>query len=472
MTYIPNVQSFDIEGNTLVHVKRSNNAFGQIKTSEDTLQIQVQFPYSINSRIITVLYKQIKVTTTVSTGSGSGATLDITINTNKVVYAKINNGGNNYKIDDILTIGTGGATIRVSSVNNGTITGLDLERLTPGSGYTNSGSTVTQENSMMKLSTNSANEGAIAITRSTIKYQPGTGVSIIFTAIFTNGVNGSSQFAGIGSETDGLFVGYKDETFGILHRQNGIDNFITKSNFNVNLLAGSKGPANPISITLDPTKGNIYRIQYQGLGFGAIIFSVEDPISGGFETFHIIGYANKYTLPAIYNPTLPIRWEVTNTTNNPINLSTSSASAYIEGKRVINGPTFDYYRDGNLTYIFSLRNKAFYQSKPNRINVLLKSISYANTDNSSLTIFSIIENVTFSGTPTWTSINTDSVVEFNTSATYTGGTTILSYVAPKDTGGTVDIFSQMIQLKPGETLSIVSSIQVQCAFSVIWVEDT
>ena len=61
--------------------------------------------------------------------------------------------------------------------------------------------------------------------------------------------------------------------------------------------AGSSG------MTLDPTKGNVYQIQYQWLGFGQIVFSLEDQATGDIVVVHRITYTNQNTIPSIANPT-------------------------------------------------------------------------------------------------------------------------------------------------------------------------
>jgi len=68
-------------------------------------------------------------------------------------------------------------------------------------------------------------------------------------------------------------------------------------------------------ITLDPTKGNVYQIKYQWLGFGMIRFFVENPETGKFALVHKIKYANANTEPSIDDPSLPLLLEVINTAN-------------------------------------------------------------------------------------------------------------------------------------------------------------
>lgn len=60
----------------------------------------------------------------------------------------------------------------------------------------------------------------------------------------------------------------------------------------------------PSGMILDPTKGNVYRIEFQYLGYGAIRFSVGNSTTGRFQLVHVIHYENANTLPSLIDPTL------------------------------------------------------------------------------------------------------------------------------------------------------------------------
>ena len=59
---------------------------------------------------------------------------------------------------------------------------------------------------------------------------------------------------------------------------------------------------------LNPQMGNVYQIQFQYLGFGAISFYVESSITGEFELAHQIEFANNNTTPSVSNPTFRVGW--------------------------------------------------------------------------------------------------------------------------------------------------------------------
>jgi len=73
-----------------------------------------------------------------------------------------------------------------------------------------------------KVSTGaSANQGCVILTKDAAQYNPGQGMSIRFTTIYTTGVADSFQMHGVGDESDGFFFGYDGADFGVLRRYGG-----------------------------------------------------------------------------------------------------------------------------------------------------------------------------------------------------------------------------------------------------------
>ena len=189
--------------------------------------------------------------------------------------------------------------------------------------------TVSASDSMSIIETGpTSNSTAKIETIKALRYTPGLGALIRFTAVFTTGIQNSTQIIGIDDDLDGFFFGYNGTSFGILRRQNGTDNWIPQSSWNTDKFDGTGFSL----VTLNPTQGSVYTIQYQWLGFGDIRFFIENPTTGEPTLVHIIRYSNAYTIPSIMNPTLPIMAQVINSTNsNNIVLKTSSAIGIVEG---------------------------------------------------------------------------------------------------------------------------------------------
>ena len=171
-------------------------------------------------------------------------------------------------------------------------------------GLSQSGSaTLVQGTGMAILSTNAtAGSAAVLASRARLHYQAGQGAVGLASAIFNAGTAGNVQYIGIGNAQDGLFFGYTGTQFGILYRNNSVDTWLpqtgttgpagTTGAWNGDQLNGSGASA----VTLNPQDGNVYRIQFQWLGFGAIKFWVENPNDGTWTLVHTIHYPNQTSL--------------------------------------------------------------------------------------------------------------------------------------------------------------------------------
>lgn len=99
------------------------------------------------------------------------------------------------------------------------------------------------------------------------------------------------------------------------------EEFIPQTSWNMNVKAD-----------LDPTKFNVYQIQYQYLGAGAIEFFVEDSTTGRFVLVHRIQYANTRTAPSLKNPNLPLAiFVISEGSTTNLSVATGSMAAFRQG---------------------------------------------------------------------------------------------------------------------------------------------
>lgn len=328
------------------------------------------------------------------------------------------------------------------------------------SSTTTGSGTVTQSNSKAVLQTGAATSSMAQIsTVDALRYSPGLGALIRFTALFTPGVAGSTQLIGIGDESDGFFFGYSGASFGIFRRQNGTDNFTPQSSWNKDTLDGTGASG----VLLDITKGNVYSIQYQWLGFGLIEFAIVSP-SGKTILVHRIEYPNSSVDPSIFNPTLPLMAQVENTTNNTnITLETPSGMGFIEGDagRALvtrNSALASKSSIATEEAVITIRNKSTFQGKTNRIRIKFDFLSVSTTGTQAVQI-KVIQNTTLGGTPSFADVNTStSVVDFDTAGTTaTGGKTIFSFQMGLQDSVQLFLSSMNILLSPGDTLTVTAS---------------
>jgi len=94
---------------------------------------------------------------------------------------------------------------------------------------------------------------------------------------------------------------------------------------------------------LDPTKGNVYRIDIQYLGYGDIQFYAEYPDPKQYVLIHTIHYANENIRTSVTNPAFRIGWTAGNRTGTtPVTCYGASAAAFIQGALVYGEPSRSY----------------------------------------------------------------------------------------------------------------------------------
>ncbi|GAA0126423.1 hypothetical protein UT300019_23260 [Clostridium sp. CTA-19] len=340
---------------------------------------------------------------------------------------------------------------------------------------TANGGTATQGDSMAILSTSTANNGSSKIaTRKVLRYSPGLGGLARFTAVFTTGVTNSQQIIGLGDDTDGFYFGYNGTDFSILRIQNGTSNWISQTNWNVDKMNGT----GPSGMTLDPTKGNVYTIQFQWLGFGVINYYITSTTTGQPILVHRIQYPNTAIVPSVYNPSFPLTAKVVNSGNTSnVVLKTPSAMAFCEGdgysqaiitrNSAANSVSLSTPTNQNGLTIL---NTSTFASKVNRTRIRLDFVS-TSVQGERAVLFKLVRNATFGTTLSYTPINANtSVIQYSTTQTSaTGGIQIFSFESPINSGSQLFLNSLNITLAPGETLTLQvtsgNSTQLDCSFS-------
>ena len=316
------------------------------------------------------------------------------------------------------------------------------------------------------------------------KYRPGQGILFRGTAIFSTGATGSSQVFGFGDDNNGFFFGYNGTSFGINRRDSGVDNWIPQTSWNIDRCDGLDGSTNRSNFLLNPQLGNVYQIQMQWHGFGAVFFSIEDPITGLFLRVHKIDYANTSTSTSIAQPSQPGFLKVKNTTNNTnITMSSASLALFLEGIVSGNGLLFSISNSkASVTTevnILTIRSDTTFQSISNKVPVRmlnLNAFSVKNSGSGPVTI-RMRRNVTLGGSPSYTQINANqSVVSYDTAGTtVSGGTTLGTWLM--DSSGSlqnIGLDNYNIELIAGETMTITaaSSANIDVYVSLIWRENT
>lgn len=342
--------------------------------------------------------------------------------------------------------------------------------------------TVTADAGRAKLSTGAAISSSAKIeTKLPLRYVPGQGGVLRITAVFSTPKVGSTQMVGLGDANDGLFFGYNGTSFGILRRSAGSDTWTAFASWSDSFYSlGTNGQ----EVQIDPTKGNVYQIQFQWLGYGELKFYMEFPETGAFRIVHRIKYVNANTGTSLRNPTLPVMAMVENTTNNTdIVLYTPSAMAFVEGK--VENPAPPHPLALNRTLVASdtgittqhnlltLSNQATWQTIANRIRARVRRLTVAVDGTKNVTV-RVIKNTTLGGTPSYTDYNANtSPIQYDTAGTtITGGTVVFAATLQKVDAKEFDLDSWGIDINPGDklTISAASTSAVDVDIALNWVD--
>jgi len=331
---------------------------------------------------------------------------------------------------------------------------------------------ITQASGMAIVSAGASTSRADLSTIDTLRYHAGQGSLLRFTAVFTDGVTGSEQTLGLGHLDEGFFFGFDGASFGILRKQNGASIWTAQTDWNKDKMDGTGRSG----MTIDPTMGNVYQIQYQWLGFGAILFSIENEHTGKFVEVHEIEYANNNTSPSIFNPTLPIFCTVINTTNSSnIEMRSSSWAAFIEGVDKELGPrNVSGLTEGGITterLLLALSSTATYLGQTNRVNIVPDIITMSNEGNRDV-VFKLIDDPTYSS-PSLVNVDVNnSVAILNPSGTISGGSEIIRFDLSKDSSLLFDLGRLGLSLPPEHSIAITvqSSQSTIASVSIGWTE--
>lgn len=325
-----------------------------------------------------------------------------------------------------------------------------------------------------------ANSEAHLYSNKAITYRAGIGILTRFTAIFNAGNVNNKSYIGLGTETNGVFIGYNGTNFGVLRKSDGIDYWTNQTDWNVDTMDG----LGPSQMILDTTKGNVYQIKFQWLGFGQLTYFIEDPNTGKFVVVHKEKYANSNTTTSLKYPSFPFHIDCKNsngaTSNNLIKVP--SAAVFYEGQNERNGILNSRSNEispastGQKKMILSIRNKTtVFGGQNNHSQIEVRSITYSNNTNKNVK-FGLLLNPTSISGATYTDVDTNtSVVDFSTNGTtITGGIELYSATLSPGNSGNVELVNTIIDIFVGDIITLFTeSFQKtngECSGSMTWGE--
>lgn len=321
----------------------------------------------------------------------------------------------------------------------------------------------TIDNSRLKVSTGTTTgSSAILETQSVLQYRAGMGGRIRFTACWeTPPPADGHALIGLLSDQDGYGVGYYQGEFGFLHRIRGVVDSFQPINTWIDTLDGTRDSGvNASGMEIDLTKGNIFEIVYQYLGYGIATLGIANPDTGLFMPVAKTNYINANTESNLGNPTMPFRVEVDNgSSTDDINIVNASVAAFVDG--YTNGTGLHWGKSNSKTGItttpanvLTIRSKSSFAGVTNRIPTHIELVN-VTVDGTKAAIVRIRKNATNSGTAaSWTDIDTDSPIEFDTVGVWTAGRVIAELPVSKAGTVALDIHDYDIHLSNGDTLTV------------------
>lgn len=266
--------------------------------------------------------------------------------------------------------------------------------------------------------------------------------------------------------------------------QDNTETFIAQSSWNGHRLLGGDSSHND-PFVLDPLKGNVYKIQLQYLGFGAIDFLVEDPASGEFLPVHKIKYANANSVPSLDVPVLKVGLIASNSTNNStVACYSACMAAFDEGRwsSFRNPESKTASRTGigtDFTNLLSIRVRTEFKGVLNLSEVfpVLADVAVDGTKPAEVQLFL---NPSIGGETNWQYVNeNNSTVEFSTagdtvSSNGVNTLEIVGFALSKTGDKAVDLQKLNIHLQRLDVLTLAvkaSSGTTDATGSFTWQED-
>jgi len=280
----------------------------------------------------------------------------------------------------------------------------------------------------------------------------------------------------VGDKTGTMSVAFAGSATGTITE---ITAGVAKSNSNV-----AQGSWDTAPFTgFDPTKLNLYQLEYGYLGAANLRFSIYDPNKGEFVVVHTIKWANNNTTPNFGNPDMKVGWTAASLGSSGTNLTVTGASMMgaVEGKEVIqelSRATFNQKASIGTTFtnVLEIQNRIVYGERFNLGIIRAAQVSVDNDHNKGLVV-QIVKNATVSGTPNFQYHDeTNSVAVIDTAGTtVSGGEVLAKFVVPAAGAVTVSLAELEALLFPEDTLTVaartVSGTATNTTATFVWREE-
>jgi hypothetical protein len=294
-------------------------------------------------------------------------------------------------------------------------------------------------------------------------------------------------------------VGPKTGTFSIVSSgslvatsitaQTGVNNtsdWIYQENWNFDTMTGVGGTTNPSGVTLDPTKLNVYQINFRWLGVGEMRFAIENPLTGDMMPIHHIHYSNRNNDVHLDNPSLKIGYvaaELSGSSGVGVTVSGASMLGAIEG--IINTTTYPIAatraKSGGMNtsdtkyHLLTVKGNLIANNKINTREILIKKLTAGTTASASVpcTLYLYIDPTYSTNNLDFTPIG-DASSYSTTDCTITGGTPIAIFNITSGAPDHFDLDNLRLALPPQTKLAVAveaTGVMQSASCGVTFIED-
>ncbi len=286
------------------------------------------------------------------------------------------------------------------------------------------------------------------------------GATVIFLADSVGNKSGTMSFA---AGTTGASASFAETLAGVA----STDTWIPQSTWNGDKLDGTGGSG----VTLDPTKGNVFQIDIQYLGFGGVTFKVETCPEGNnpdWTVVHTIAFPNSQTTTSVSQPSFPFTmaaYSAGSTTD--VSVKCGSFAGFVAGEKKLTGPRMSYPVTTNnfvgstaSTYypLCTIRNGLVYGNRASQAVINLLSTSASHDDATPVTIY-LLKNATLLGNVNYQEFSTNSCSFWDRAATTctvsSNDQIIYSLCLGQSTGASFS-FTDEITIEPNETITVAA----------------
>lgn len=295
-------------------------------------------------------------------------------------------------------------------------------------------------NSSLRLSTTTnAADSVIVQSRRYFRYNPGRSYIVTVSGNLGAKKTNTRQRVGYFDATNGIFFEQTGTDFAVVVRTDAsgaaVDTRVLQASWNIDKLDGT----GTSGVTLDPSKHNLYVMDFLWHGAGVIRFGII--YNGQILYCHKVENANTRATPFMRTPCLPLRIELVNTGTvaNSTNVDLVCFAFQKESSDNIASPYSFSVSTGRTAVsvaattlpIISIRPKLTFNSLTNRVPIVPAAVSAVT--NSQNVLVSLVLNATLTGA-SFSSADTNSAVEFDIAATAVSGGTIIHQFYVANTG--------------------------------------